>query len=116
MMMKKLCLILFFGLILLNGKIITQVEAATDAPDCKQGEFNADCLFPTWQSEENPTQSEDAVVQGVIGTNHDGGFIMTYIPTIIDILLKFVAPIVTIMLIWTGVLFVISQGDDDGLR
>ncbi len=106
--MKKLCGI-FLGITLL----FSGAFAANDA--CEKGVFNADCLFPTWQSDENPDQASDAIVQGVIGANHDGGFAMTYIPRIIDILLKFIAPIVVIMLIWSGVRFIIAGSNDDEL-
>ena len=107
-MMKKLCGIFLGVTLLVSGAL-----AASDA--CEQGKFNADCLFPTWQSDENPDQATDAIVQGVIGANHDGGFAMTYIPRIIDILLKFIAPIVVIMLIWSGVRFIIAGSNDDEL-
>lgn len=93
--------------------LVSGVMAATDA--CEQGTFSADCLFPTWQSDEIPGQATDAIVQGVIGTNHDGGFAMNYIPRIIDILLKFIAPIVVIMLIWAGVRFIIAGSNDEEL-
>lgn len=106
--MKKLCGMLLSVILLVSGAM-----AATDA--CEQGKFSADCLFPTWQSEQNPDQATDAIVQGVIGANHDGGFAMTYIPRIIDILLKFIAPIVVIMLIWAGVRFIIAGSNDDEL-
>jgi hypothetical protein len=114
-MMKKLYIIFFGCFFFLNGFMSVQNVMANDAPRCEQGRFNSDCLFPTWQSEERPSQSKEAAVQGVIGANHDGGFIMNYIPNVIDILLKFVAPIVTLMLIWTGILFITSH-DDDGLN
>ena len=111
--MKKICLSLFFGILLFNGGIILNTAAADDP--CEQGRFNSDCLFPTWKSEEAPEQVKDAVVQGVIGSNQDGGFLMTYIPHVIDILLKFVAPIVTLMLVWTGILFIIAGSDEEDI-
>jgi hypothetical protein len=94
--------------------MISGVLANNDA--CEQGKFNADCLFPTWQSEQNPDQAKDAIVQGVIGANHDGGFAMAYIPRMIDILLKFIAPIIVIMLIWSGIQFIIAGSNDDQLN
>lgn len=115
--MKKLCVVLLSCMFLFNGGAIAQnTENRTEAaPDCEQGKFNADCMFPTWQSEERVHQAQDAIVQGVIGINHDGGFLMTYIPRIIDIVLKFVAPIVVVMLIWSGILFITAGSNDDDL-
>lgn len=107
-MMKKLCISLLCTLFLFSGFVAANNE-------CEQGTFNADCLFPTWQSDENPDQATDAIVQGIIGANHDGGFAMNYIPRIIDILLKFIAPIVVIMLIWSGVRFIIAGSNDEEL-
>ena len=95
---------------------VVMVEDAIAAGECEQGTFNADCMFPTWQSEEHPDQATDAIVQGVIGANHDGGFLMTYIPRIIDIVLKFVAPIIIIMLIWSGILFVTAGSNEEDLN
>ncbi len=113
-MMKKLCVVLLGCLFLLNGSVLAQSNDV--APECEQGKFNADCIFPTWQSEERPGQATDAIVQGVIGENHDGGFLMTYIPRIIDIVLKFVAPIIVVMLIWSGILFITAGSNEDDLN
>ncbi len=111
--MKKLCIVLLGCLFLFNGAIFAQANDV--ALECEQGTFNADCLFPTWNSDERPDQAQDAIVQGVIGSNHDGGFLMTYIPRIIDIVLKFIAPIVVAMLIWSGILFITAGSSEDDL-
>ena len=108
--------IFFFGIAIgLSFTGMATIMAANDGPECEQGEFDADCLFPTWQSDANPGQAEDAIIQGVIGSNQDGGFVMTYIPKIIDILLKFIAPIVVLTMIYAGIRFITAQGNDDEL-
>ncbi len=116
--MKKLCIILFSSLFLFAGGTFAQSagNANSVGAECEQGTFDADCLFPTWQSEERPGQAREATVQGVIGANHDGGFLLNYIPHIIDIILKFVAPIVVIMAIWSGILFISAGSDDEDLN
>ncbi len=114
--MKKILAVAFSSLIILGGILLVETTLAADSgPKCEQGTFDADCLFPTWESDANPGQAEDAVVQGVIGRNQDAGFIMTYIPKIIDILLKFISPIVVLMMIYAGVRFITAQGNDDEL-
>lgn len=117
--MKKLLIISLACLSIWGGLSHAQrsnVDIVSDAPECEQGRFDADCLFPTWQSDANPDQAQDAVIQGIIGSNQDAGFVMNYIPKIIDILLKFIAPIVVLMMIYAGIKFITAQGDDEELN
>ena len=74
------------------------------------GKFDSGCLFPTW----NDPKAE--VIQGVIGENYDYRFVQGYIPRIINILIKFIAPIVVIMFVYTGVRFIMAGGDEDELN
>ncbi len=112
--MKNLCFVLLISFAILGGGFFVHIEAQSDI--CKQGQFNSDCYFPTWDSKENPAQVADVHVQGVIGQNQDGGFIMAYIPKIIDILLKFVAPLVTLMLLWSGVRFIMAGNNEEDIQ
>lgn len=115
--MRKLLIIACTSFALLGGIFFIETSlAAGDTPKCEQGKFDADCLFPTWDSDANPGQAEDAVVQGVIGRNQDAGFLLSYIPVIINILLKFISPLVVLMMIYAGVRFITAQGNDDELN
>ena len=115
--MKKLLTGALTSLIILGGVFLfeTATVGAAEGPQCEQGKFDADCLFPTWDSDATPGQATDVVVQGVIGRNQDAGFLMSYIPKIIDILLKFIAPVVVLMMIYSGIRFITAQGDDEQL-
>ncbi len=53
---------------------------------------------------------------GVIGYAGDQKFGLQYIPRIIDILLKFVAPIVMIMFIFSGIRLIYASGNDEDLE
>lgn len=76
--------------------------------------FDSTELFPTWND------GGKAEMEGVIGTNKDGPgetekLALGFLPRIIDILMKFVAPIVVLVFIWTGIRFIYSGSDEDAL-
>ena len=79
------------------------------------GQFDADCLFPAWASEDSNHESKEEV-QGVYGKNNDGKIAMAIIPNIIDIILKFISPIVVIMFIFAGVKFIYAGSDEEDLN
>jgi len=53
---------------------------------------------------------------GVIGYTGDQKFGLQYIPQMIDILLKFIAPIVMIMFIFSGIRLIYASGNDEDLE
>ncbi len=59
----------------------------------------SDFLNRIWNSYNMP-------VQGVIGMNGDRNYMLRYLPRVIDILVKIVAPIMVILLVYTGVRFI----------
>lgn len=80
--------------------------------------FNSDLVFPAWKQGEGG-------VSGVIGKNAgvetsetlwnrsaETGWLLSYIPQIINILMKFLAPILAVMLIYSG-LRMVYAGDDE---
>ena len=72
--------------------------------------FDAKSVFPTWDAEQ-PI--------GVIGGNEgdiktgESRLALYFIPRLIDILLKFVSPIIAIMFIYAGIRFVYAGDSDD---
>lgn len=70
----------------------------------EEGKLDINQLFPTWNDEKDN-------IDGVIGENEDKKFFMNYIPRIIDIFLKFVSPMILIVLIVAGARMIIA-GDD----
>jgi len=76
--------------------------------------FDANELFPTWQD-------ADADVSGIIGENVDGKdglsekLILQYIPQIIHILLKFVAPLVMGVFLFAGIRFIYADDKEEDI-
>ncbi len=54
-------------------------------------------------------------VDGVIGRNDDGFFLLQYIPRIIDILIKIIAPLFMGMMIYAGIRFLYAGDDEEEL-
>ncbi len=84
--------------------------------------YNSNAVFPTWN---------DQNMLGVIGRNEkaktreeelaqlrygETRLLVYFIPRIIDLLLKFVAPIVVVMFIYAGVQFIYAGDSDDQLE
>ncbi|MCF7812525.1 hypothetical protein K9M59_02930 [Candidatus Gracilibacteria bacterium] len=69
------------------------------------------------QWEANPPNiNENAEpIKGVIGVIGDQRFLPTYLPRLIDILLKFVAPIVLVMFLYSGIRFIYAGDDEEEL-
>lgn len=54
-------------------------------------------------------------VRGIEGRVGDGKLLMHYLPRLIDILLKFVAPLVLIMFLYSGIRFIYAGDDEEDL-
>ncbi len=72
-------------------------------------DFNSAEVFPSWAGEETTK------VDGVIGENEDGNLILQYIPSIINIMIKIIAPIVLVMFVISGMRFISANGKDEEL-
>lgn len=93
------------------------------------GEFDAECLFPTWSTQRTDTPFSDRKgdpVPGIIGKNADAGLqgegenqfyadrlLMFFLPTLIQLSLKVVAPIIAVMLVFVGLRFLYAGGDEE---
>lgn len=109
-MKKILCLALGMGCLLLGT-----VGAQGPAPDAGEPtRFDADLVFPSWSSTADDPDADPAV-QGVVGVNDDTKFLLNYIPRLIDILLKFVAPLLFIMMVFSGIRFIYAGDQDEEL-
>lgn len=94
--MKRIFLAFVFALFFLS--ITPGMEVlAQDQFTRNEGE-----LFPTWGQD---------VVPGVIGNTGDGKFLVQYVPRIIDVFLKFIAPTAFVVLLIAGLRMIIS-GDN----
>lgn len=102
--MTKTLLSIFIGLFLLSFGNTPEVSAAG---------FDANVAFPTW--DEAPVS-----VEGVLGRNtgtaDEQRAIIHFIPTITNLLLKFVAPIIVIMFLYAGIRFIYAGDDDEQLQ
>ncbi len=95
--MKKLGFIGAF--LLLNSFLLSSTSLALN--------FNASEVFPSWN---------DGTVEGVVGTNSDMNFILQYVPLLINIMMKIIAPIVLVVFILAGIRFISANGNDDDLQ
>lgn len=97
-------------------------EAPAATEEVKEAVFDSQQLFPTWGNERARNSDSVANVEGVIGANGDGVgdakdlLLMSFLPRVIDILMKFVAPVVVIIFIWTGIRFIYAGSDDEALE
>lgn len=86
--------------------------------------FDSNKIFPTWSSQDG--QPSKAPVEGIIGINKDAEadagtpqedvgekLLLQYIPRIINILLKFVAPIVMGICLYAGIRFVYADNNEE---
>lgn len=74
-------------------------------------------LFPGWKEEVRDSdiegQGQDNILKGVIGNNQDDKRAFQYIPRIIDLVIKFVAPIIVVLVILAGVKFINAGSDEE---
>lgn len=91
---------------------------------CEEGtgnQFDADCLFPAWATENDKKDSSRQEIRGIYGKNKDGEksedkAVFHLIPNIINIILKFVSPIVVVMFIYGGFRFIYAGSDEEDLN
>lgn len=123
--------ILHFSSAIYNNKI-KQVNISKDGlnlgnikmyKNCENtgGSFDADCLFPAWATKNNKKDSKREEIQGVYGKNKDGEnggdkIALSLIPNIINIILKFISPIVVAMFIFAGIRFIYAGSDEEDLN
>ena len=87
---------------------------------CETGnQYDADCLFPAWASNSD-RKSKRQEIRGILGKNKDGEnggdkTILDAIPKIIDIILKFISPIVVVMFIYSGVKLIYAGSDEEDI-
>ncbi len=119
----------FFSLLCLGLLIAPSVlfaQAAGGTPETPKPKFDANQIFPTWEKE-GDASTEKNKVEGVIGKNKDAPqdakdqgemekLALLYIPTLIDILLKFIAPIVMAMFVYSGIQFVYAGDEEEKLN
>lgn len=87
------------------------------------GDLPTQGLFPSWRLDDVSKTNPDAlpIVAGVVGTNQDGkgifseSLLMNYIPRLINILLKFVAPLVMASMVYAGIRFVYAGSNEEEL-
>ncbi len=98
--MKKLGLV--FAFLFMTTFCVSQSSFAAN--------FNSEELFPAWAGK------ADVKVDGVIGKNTDKNLILQYVPPIINIIMKIIAPIVLVMFIISGMRFISANGNDEDLQ
>ncbi len=91
---------------------------------CEGNSFDSDCLFPAWASKEEKKKQRQEI-RGILGQNKDGDkdkngkktekIALSIIPNIINIILKFISPIVVIMFIYAGVKFIYAGSDEEDI-
>ena len=115
--MRKRILLVVMTLFLFGGGV--GAVAFQDAMD--EGTYGGEGLFPSWEKK-NETGLERVLprVGGIVGAKNDGEgggekLLMNYLPRMIDILLKFVAPFVLVSMIYAGVRFVYAGSNEEEL-
>jgi hypothetical protein len=116
-MIKRITLIIL-TLVLLGGS----VEAVGFLDAMQKGHRGSDGIFPSW-NHGGSVEEEASLprIEGVIGTKKDGEdgktekLLMHYVPHLIDILLKFVAPLIMVAMIFAGLRFVYAGSNEDEL-
>ncbi len=117
-MIKKIILITL-TLFLLSGS--AGAVKFDDVMENFSANTGPETLFPSWQHD---VSGEDAgllpKVAGVIGKNKDGEnggekLLAGYIPHLIDILLKFVAPLIMVAMIYAGIRFIYAGSNEEEL-
>lgn len=106
---------LFIALLLLTT--LMNVSLAQDATTAStlnatgtsnEAAYSPDDLFPTW---DNGAYK----VQGIAGENkgEKNKLFLQVVPRLIDLLIQFVAPIVFVMMVWAGLRFIYSHGNEE---
>ncbi len=111
-MIKKIVMILL-TLVLLGGS----AEAVT-FDDAMKRTGGIGGLFPSWEQTQN--SPEYPRISGVIGQHNDGEngtekLLVNYVPHLINVLLKFVAPLVMVAMVYAGIRFVYAGSDEEEL-
>lgn len=75
-------------------------------------DFEPESVFPTW--DQNTPSGVIGKNQGALKTG-ESRLILYFVPRLIDILLKFVSPIIAVMFIYSGIRFVYAGDSDDQL-
>jgi len=121
--MKRIFVALLF-LLLFGGSVgaVTFDGAMQyDSGDAKTG---MEGLFPSWKRQKTSLgKGVHPEVVGIIGTNRDEKtdgsgsekLLMLYIPHLINILLKFVAPLIMVAMIYAGVRFIYAGSNEEEL-
>jgi hypothetical protein len=116
-MIKKIVLIVLF-LFLLGGS----AEAVKFKDVMQNVSIGGDSLFPSWKNEiDGDKKGIYPQVDGIVGVNMDGKgeagekLLMNYIPHLINILLKFVAPLIMVAMIYAGIRFVYAGSNEEEL-
>ena len=117
-MRKPLSILAFCSLLVINlgvwfSPVVQAQDTTTSVSDSPA--FDSTFLFPTWvdQDPSAGTGIEAITMDGVIGENNDKKRVWQYIPRIINILLAVTAPIVVVMSIYAGILFIYAGDSDD---
>jgi len=98
--MKKLGFV--FALFFVTALFFGQTSLAAN--------FDSSAIFPSWTN-----GRETAKVTGVIGENGDLNLILQYVPPLLNIIMKIVAPIVLVMFVLSGMRFIAANGKDEDL-
>ncbi|NCP67677.1 hypothetical protein GW756_05405 [bacterium] len=89
-------------------------STTTSAPAPGAGMFNPDTVFPAW--------GEGGQVTGVIGSNvgalnqGEGRLLIYFIPKIVELMIWLVAPIITIMFLYSGIIFVYAGDREEEVK
>jgi len=104
------------------GGIASEINAITSGAGptttttgtSEAGMFNPNVLFPAW--------GEGGQVTGVIGSNNgalnqgEGRLLIYFIPKIVELLIWLVAPIITIMFLYSGIIFVYAGDREEEVK
>lgn len=90
-----------------------RISSVTETSYDDNPAFDPDVLFPTWGTKDSGVDNnmELDVMDGVIGENSDQKKLWQYIPRIIDLFIKLMAPVIVGMTIYCGMRFVYA-GDN----
>lgn len=92
----------------INNAKLTKDKGITGYNTEKKG------ILTTIKAEDAKTKGVQ--VQGVIGRNEDQKLLLNYIPRIINILLKFVAPIVLSMFVFAGIRLIYAGSNEEDIE
>jgi len=104
----------FITLIVLTTLI--NVSFAQDAPavdtNPDQPKFSTDDLFPAWDEKSYKVKGIAGRNEGALGTGENKLFLQI-VPAILDIMIKFAAPAVFVMMVFSGLRFIYSMDKED---